>query len=159
MRIATLMTGLLALGLFSGCGGYNGPTGPSTGGGGTGGGGPYGGGNNGGGGSGGGGNDGGGPSPATAAVSVGNILFRSAHNATVNPAVDSVAIGGTVTWTWDNNGATPHSVLSVGSPSFTSSAVQTAAGSTYQMTFPTAGVYHYQCSVHGTAMTGTIVVR
>jgi plastocyanin len=155
MRIATVVTGLLALGLLSGCGGYNSPTGPSAGGGGTGGG-PYGGGNNGGG-SGGGVNSG--PSPATAAVSVGNILFRSAHNTTVNPAVDSVAVGGTVTWTWGNNGTTPHSVLSVGSPTFTSSAVQTAAGSTYQVIFPTAGVYHYQCSVHGSAMSGTIVVR
>jgi plastocyanin len=27
------------------------------------------------------------------------------------------------------------------------------------VTFPTAGVYHYQCSVHGSAMSGTIVVR
>jgi plastocyanin len=155
MRLTTLMTGLLALVLFSGCGGYNSPTSPSAGGG-TGAGGPYGGGNNGGGG---GMNSGGGPSPATAAVSVGNIFFRSAHNATVNPAVDSVAVGGAVTWTWGNNGTTPHSVLSVGSPSFTSSAVQAAAGSTYQVTFPTAGVYHYQCSVHGSLMSGTIVVR
>ena len=157
MRIATLMTGLLALGLLSGCGGNNSPTSPSAGGGGSGN--PYGGGNNGGGmGSGtGGGNTG--PSPSTAAVSIANILFRSEHNGTVNPAVDSVAVGGTVTWTWNNGGTEPHSVLSIGSPSFTSSAVQTAAGSTYQVTFPTAGVYHYQCSVHGSLMTGTIVVR
>jgi len=157
MRIATVVTGLLALGLLSGCGGYNSPTSPSAGGG-TGGG-PYGGGNNGGGSGGGGGNSGGGPSPATAAVSIGNILFRSGNNGTVNPAVDSVAVGGTVTWTWGSNGTTPHSVQSVGSPTFTSSAIQTAAGSTYQVTFPTAGVYHYQCSVHGSLMSGTIVVR
>ena len=158
MRIATMVTGLLALGVISGCGGYNAPTSPSAGGGGTGGG-PYGGGNNGGGSGGGTGGGNSGPSPATAAVSVGNILFRSGNNGTVNPAVDSVAVGGTVTWTWGSNGATPHSVQSVGSTTFTSSAIQTTAGSTYQVTFPTAGLYHYQCAVHGSLMSGTILVR
>jgi plastocyanin len=140
MRIATLMTGLLAASLIAGCGGYT-PTSPTMGG--TGG---------------NGGNGGGGPSPSTAAVTVGNVFFRSG-NGSVNPAVDRIAVGGTVTWTWASNGSVSHSVRSVGSTGFTSSAIQTAGGSTYQVTFPTAGTYHYDCIVHGSAMSGTIVVQ
>jgi plastocyanin len=95
--------------------------------------------------------------PTTATVRVGNIEFASAHNATVNPAVDTVAVGGTVTWNWVNTQGVSHSVESTGSPSFTSSAIQ-ASGS-YQFTFTTAGTYSYDCAVHGTGMTGRIVVR
>src|SRR5437868_7842637 len=111
MRIMTLMTGLSAATLMAGCGGST-PTSPSgnptptpvTGGGGG----------------------------SSAAVTVGNILFRSGQNGTVNPAVDTIAVAGTVNWTWASNGSVPHSVQSVGSPSFTSSAVQSAGGSTYK---------------------------
>jgi plastocyanin len=93
--------------------------------------------------------------PATASVAIGDIFFESAHNSTENPAVDTVAVGGTVTWTW--GGALNHSVQSLGPPSFTSSSIMT--GGTYSVTFNTAGSYNYDCAVHGTSMTGTIVVR
>jgi len=106
-----------------------------------------------------GGDAGGGPAPSTAAVTVGNNVFRSGHNGSANAAVDTVAVGGTVTWTWTNTGSVPHSVQSQGSPGFTSSAVQTGDGSTYQLVFSTAGTYQYDCAVHGTAMSGRIVVR
>jgi hypothetical protein len=43
-------------------------------------------------------------------------------------------------------------------PSFTSSAIQSGAGKTYQFTFATPGTYQYDCAVHGTMMTGRIVV-
>lgn len=99
------------------------------------------------------------PAPLTAAIAVGNIFFKSGHNGSANPAVDTVAVGGTVTWTWTNSGNVPHSVQSLGSPSFTSSAVQTGDGSTHQVTFSTPGTYQYDCAVHGTMMSGTIVVR
>jgi plastocyanin len=52
----------------------------------------------------------------------------------------------------------PHSVQSTGSPSFTSSGILTGPGSTYQFTFTAPGTYQYDCAVHGTMMTGTIVV-
>jgi plastocyanin len=110
-------------------------------------------------GGGGGGGTGGGAAPLTAAVSVGNIFFKSGHNGSVNPAVDTVAVGGTVTWTWTNAGNVPHSIQSLGSPSFMSSAVQTGDGSTHQVKFSTPGTYQYDCAVHGTMMSGTIVVR
>ncbi len=100
-------------------------------------------------------NGGGGP-PGT--VTVGNIFFQSGHNGTQNPAVDTVAVGATVTWTW-NSGSTSHSVQSQGAPSFTSSTIQSGNGTTYMVTFTSAGTYAYDCAVHGQAMTGRIVVQ
>jgi len=99
------------------------------------------------------------PAPTTAAVSVGSNLFRSGHNGTTNPAVDTVAVGGTVTWTWANTGDIPHSVRSLGSPAFTSSAIQTGDGSSHAVAFTAPGAYEYDCAVHGAMMTGRIVVR
>jgi plastocyanin len=99
------------------------------------------------------------PAPSTAAISVGNIFFKSGHNGSTNRAVDTVAVGGTVTWTWTNSGNVPHSVESEGTPTFTSSAIRTGDGSTHQVTFSTPGTYQYDCAVHGAAMSGTIVVQ
>jgi plastocyanin len=96
--------------------------------------------------------------PSTAAVTVGDIFFKSGRNGSSNPAVDTVAVNGTVTWTWASTETLPHSVQSMGSPSFTSSAIQSGAGKTYQVTFPAPGTYQYDCAVHGTMMTGSIVV-
>ena len=104
----------------------------------------------------GGGSGGGGGGPA-GSVTVGpGIQFVSGHDGTTNPAVNTIAVGGTVTWTW--TGSLPHSVQSVGTPSFASSGILTGSG-TYAVTFPVAGTYRYNCAVHGSAMTGTIVVR
>jgi plastocyanin len=97
--------------------------------------------------------------PATAAVTVGDIVFKSVRNGSSDQAVDTVAVGGTVTWTWAANENLPHSVQSLGPPSFASSAIQTGAGKTYTVKFPTAGAYQYDCAVHGRLMTGTIVVK
>jgi len=93
--------------------------------------------------------------PTTAAVEVGDNYFQSARNGSMNAAVDTIAVGGSVTWTW--YGSNSHSVRSTGSPSFTSSAVMTSG--TYSFTFTTTGTYTYDCSVHGSSMTGTVVVR
>jgi plastocyanin len=115
---------------------------------------------NGGGGAQGGNGDGGdGPPPMTAAVTVGNDFFRSGQDGSSNPARITIAVGGTVTWTWTNTGGTAHSVQSEGSPGFTSSQIQSGNGSTYQVTFTQPGTYQYDCAVHGRAMTGTVVVR
>lgn len=93
--------------------------------------------------------------PSSASVTVGDNFFRSARNSSSNPAVDTIAVGGTVTWTW--GGVANHSVQSTGSPSFTSSSIQ--ASGTYSFTFATAGTYTYDCAVHGALMPGTIVVK
>jgi plastocyanin len=99
----------------------------------------------------------GGGMPGT--VTVGNDFFKSGNNSTQNPAIDTVAAGTTVTWTWTNTGSTPHSVESEGSPSFTSSEILTGDGKTYAFTFTAPGTYQYDCLVHGSAMTGRIVVQ
>ena len=93
------------------------------------------------------------------AVTVGNILFRSNRNGSQNTAVDTVAAGGSVTWTWVNTGQVPHSVESEGSPGFASSAIMTGGGRSYSIRFTAPGTYRYDCAVHGAQMTGTIVVR
>ena len=99
---------------------------------------------------------GGGGGGAAGTVTVGaGIQYVSGHNGSMNPAVDTIPVGSTVTWTW--TGALPHGVRSVGAPAFTGSETKTGSG-TYVATFNTAGTYRYDCSVHGQAMTGTIVV-
>ncbi len=148
--IRRLLTSII-LAVVAGCSGYNAPMDPSTGGGG----GPTGG-DNGGDNGGGGGSD---PAPATASVIVGNVFFKSGHNGSTNGAVDTVAVGGTVTWTWTSTGDIPHSVRSLGSPIFRNSIIQTGDGKTYEATFHSAGTYQYDCAIHGPAMTGTLVVR
>ena len=139
MRLRTAVIGMIALAALAGCGGYTAS-------------GPYGGG-------GGGVGGGGGPVGSVTVGNDGRVVFISAHNATANPAVDTVAVGATVTWTWTNNQGVSHSVQSQGSAAFASSPIMSGSGQTYAVTFTTPGTYQYDCAVHGTAMTGTIVVR
>ena len=92
-------------------------------------------------------------------VIVGNIFYKSAHNSSQNPAVDTIAAGDSVTWAW--NAAGSHMIQSTGTASeiFRNSIVFSAATSKYTATFKNPGTYPYQCGVHGAAMTGVIVVQ
>lgn len=158
MRIQALLAAGLMI-AFAACSGDNGSslTSPGSGGGNGGG---YGNGGGGTGGTGGtGGNTGGTPASGDVAVIVGNNFMKSGHNGSVNPAVDTVAAGGSVTWTWTNTGNVPHGIQSLGSPLFRNGTVLTGNGSTYRVTFNTAGTYQYDCVVHGAMMSGTIVVQ
>lgn len=134
MRIDARVTIIATLATIAACGGgdgYGTTAGPGTGAGGGGGG-------------------------AAGTVTVGSgIQYVSGHNGSMNPAVDTITAGATVTWTW--TGALPHGVRSTGTPAFTSSETHTGSG-TYVATFNTPGTYKYDCSVHGQGMTGTIVV-
>ena len=82
--------------------------------------------------------------PATSnSVTVGNNFFQ--------PATTSVGVGTTVKWTWA--GGVAHNVTfddGVASP--------TQPSGTYTRTFTTAGTYRYHCTIHGTMMSGTIIV-
>ena len=99
--------------------------------------------------------DGGG---AVGQVTVGDTFFRSARNGTQNPAVDTIAAGDSITWAWNAAGA--HSIQSTGVPDiFRNSVVLVGANNTYSVTFRNPGTYPYQCQVHGSAMTGRIVVQ
>jgi hypothetical protein len=123
-----LAAGLLVL---AACAGYS--TGPGYGGGG-----------------GGGGQGGGGGGPVGP-----GIQFVSAHDGSQNPAVTSIAVGATVTWTW--SGSLRHSVQSTGTTSFASSPIMSSG--TYALQFNTPGTYHYICAVHGALMSGTVIVQ
>ena len=161
MQMRALLTISLLVAVAA-CSGNN-PTSPTSSGGGSGGGtgtgGGYGGGGGGAGGDSGGNTSGGTPTSGDVAVIVGDIFMKSARNGSVNPAVDTVAVGGSVTWTWTNTGNVPHGIQSLASPSFPTGTVLTGDGKTYRVTFNTAGTYQYDCLVHGTMMPGTIVVR
>jgi plastocyanin len=93
--------------------------------------------------------------PLTANVTVGPLnIFRSQRNLSQNPAVDTIAVGGSVVWDFAGG---LHSAQSTGSPSFTSSG--TLGTGTYSFTFASVGTYTYNCAIHGDLMTGRIVVR
>jgi plastocyanin len=95
------------------------------------------------------------PPPPTVDVVVSNNAFT--------PNAVTIAAGTRIRWTW-GAGAASHSVQSTGtgapgSLTFTSSAIMTGAGSQYTFTFLAAGVYPYDCVIHGTLMQGTITVN
>ncbi len=104
------------------------------------------------------------PIPTSISVSVRNDNFLSGRNGTVNPAVDTVQVGGTVTWTWAVGASNPHDVTSSGAPNFTSSTT-TSAPASHAFTFTATGTYIYYCTQHGAGapspggMWGRIVVR
>lgn len=73
-----------------------------------------------------------------------------------SPSAATVALGGTVRWTWE--GSHQHNVTWVG----TTPASATQASGTYERTFTTPGPYQYYCTIHGTpgsGMRGTVTVQ
>src|SRR5690349_6911 len=125
MRMRGTLAAWLIVGVTA-CGGYS-PTSPTSNGGGVGGGTGSGGGY-GGGGTGGGTGGGGGTASGDVAVIVGNNFMKSGHNGSINPAVDTVAVGGSVTWTSTSTGSVPHGIQSLGNPVFRNSTVLTGDG-------------------------------
>src|SRR5882724_5961489 len=92
---------------------------------------------------------------ATVNVAVVNSLF--------NPKNPTINQGDTVVWTWGNTGGTAHSVTSGACPggsctadSKFGSSIQSSG--TFQHTFNTSGTFPYFCQVHGSSMTGSIIV-
>jgi plastocyanin len=102
--------------------------------------------------------------PATPAP---NAITITVQNNAFSPGVDTVAAGGTVTFTWANTVGVTHSVTSTGPTSFTSDPAGAIASphSYGPVTFNTPGTYFYYCTVHGspgsppTGMSGRIVVQ
>jgi plastocyanin len=82
-----------------------------------------------------------------------------------NPASITIVAGDTVKWTM--NGAIPHTSTCDGTSGSTmpsggtswDSGVMTTAGDFYQQAITVPGNYTYVCIVHGSSMTGTIVVK
>jgi plastocyanin len=103
--------------------------------------------------------------PSAVTVEVRNDYFRSMQNGTggpgiVNPAYDTVAVGGTVTWVWAGQNHNVTSVFGTGGSDTHD------APFTYTMTFDTPGTYLYRCTIHSdlvydfvAGMSGAIEIR
>lgn len=104
------------------------------------------------GGGGGGGTGGGGVSGAT--VTVSNNMFT--------PDNVTVTVGSTVTFKWDSCSGDGYGSSSCASHTVTFNdgvTSDTLSSGTYQRAFGAAGTFTYRCRVHGTYMSGTIVVK
>ena len=93
----------------------------------------------------------------------GSTTSLSVENNKYVPPNDSVAVGATLTWTWntctgDGYGGSSCASHSVKFDDGVSSSPIQSSG-TFSRTFNTAGTYTYHCAVHGTAMSGTIIVK
>jgi plastocyanin len=106
------------------------------------------------------------PIPTTASVTVRDNNFLSVRNATTNPAVDTVAVGGSVTWTWAASTGASHNITPPAPPSSSFTGRETVTPpplpAPHTATFAVAGTYIYYCSIHGSGasgMSGRIVVR
>jgi len=74
---------------------------------------------------------------------------------TFSPVSKTVAKGTVVTWT--NNDVYAHTVTSNDGTSFDSGTV--GSGKTYSYTASVAGTFNYHCTIHGMAMSGTLIVN
>lgn len=105
------------------------------------------------------------PTPPLTPATPNDVLVQ---NNSFNPATLTVAAGTTVKWTWATcsgsndpyNGGTGQTCVdhSVTWDDGTGTSATQSEG-TYQRAFATAGTYKYHCVVHGTAMSGTVVVQ
>lgn len=91
--------------------------------------------------------------PASCTPSQTTVCLTSSN--TYNPASVTVAKGTTVTWS--NTTGIAHTVTftSPGVPSDSSS----FTSGTKSTTFPNAGTFQYHCLIHGTIMSGTVIVQ
>jgi plastocyanin len=104
------------------------------------------------------GNTGGNP-PATPPSTSTSITVA---NNSFDPASTTVGVGVLVTWTWnactsDGYGGTVCTRHNVTFPDGAHSDTQTEGS--WSRSFGTAGTYRYECTIHGAAMSGTVVVR
>jgi len=85
----------------------------------------------------------------------GHLTTITVSNNFFSPTPDTVPAG-SVTFSWSNAGNT-HNVTWDSGPTTPSNSSTMSSG-----TFPVTlaqGTYHYHCTVHGAAMSGTIVVQ
>ena len=84
----------------------------------------------------------------------GNLNTVSMKNSIFSPSTLQVNINATVTWVNDDN--TVHTVTS-DNGSFDSGDM--APGAKFTYTFTNTGTFNYHCTIHGVAMSGTLIVK
>ena len=109
--------------------------------------------------------------PAAAVVEAHNDYFLSVRNGSgANPtmfgslAVDTIGVGGTVTWNWAGQG---HNVTPYTNPAFAATSTHSAPFTFGPVPFDMPGTYYYRCTNHSqfvvyfelVGMRGVIVVR
>jgi plastocyanin len=87
------------------------------------------------------------PTSADVSVGSGGDVF--------SPDQADIKSGGTVTYTW---AAGPHNVTFSNPPATVPNSGDKLSGATFVVTFPQAGVYNYQCTIHP-GMKGTVTVH
>lgn len=102
------------------------------------------------------------PPPSPPPVPSGSTTSLLVQNDHYSPVNDSVAVGATLTWTWDSctgdgYGGTQCASHSVKFDDGPASSIQSSG--TFTRQFATAGTYTYHCAVHGAAMSGKITVH
>jgi plastocyanin len=83
-------------------------------------------------------------------------------NNSFSPGTKTVAVGTAVTWAWNSCTGDPYYGQTCVSHSVTFDDGTTSATQdqgSYVRTFNAAGTYNYHCSIHGTAMSGSITVQ
>jgi len=90
---------------------------------------------------------------ATSAPSTANVAVGP--NSVFTPASVTIAVGGTVTWTW--NEAVMHNVTfsTAGSPA---NIGNRSSGSDSRQ-FNSTGTFQYECTIHGSSMSGSVTVQ
>lgn len=121
----------LAVASLSACGGGGGSSGPSS--------------NN--------------PPPGNTPPPAGGI---SVNNNSFSPSTKTVTAGSTVQWSWNSCSGDGYGGQLCASHSVTfddGTTSPTQEQGTFNRTFNAVGTYNYHCSIHGTAMAGTITVQ
>jgi plastocyanin len=87
----------------------------------------------------------------------------SVTNNAFSPAEKTITAGTTVTWAWSTceagGGYDGETCVAHGVNFNDGTNSPTQEKGSYTRTFPTAGTFAYHCAVHGTAMSGTIIVQ
>jgi plastocyanin len=104
--------------------------------------------------------------PTSGSSGTGGTVSHSLQVGVVNvmytPDATTVPKGSTVAWTWNScdagyNGADVCTSHSVTFDDGVTSAIQDHGS--YSRAFNSAGTYKYHCMIHGTAMSGTVIVQ
>ena len=95
-------------------------------------------------------------SPTSAGGLPSNLTTVTVSDNSFSPANLQVPVGTNITWAW--SGSNPHSVTGTFDGQEVNSPTLTGTG-TFLQAFQKAGVFEYQCGVHGAAMAGKVTMQ